>query len=214
MKYDTIIFDFDGVIVDSWLGIAKGFITTLKNYNINLTLEEAKKEIGPPFASLVTNRFNISEDKAKEAIITHRTYLREKGIYEATLFKDTFDTLQRLKEARITLAIASNKPMENVMAQVKMFKIEDFFNVIVAQDYYQTKGNKSNLVKEALEKLNATKNSRVLMVGDKETDIIGGRDNECDTAFCKYGYGNEEEMIRAKASYNINSLGELLEIAL
>ena len=137
MKYNTVIFDFDGVIVDSWLGIAKGFVKCLGEYGIVETIENVKKMIGPPFAHLIVDKYGFSKEEGAKAIMIHRKYVREKGVYEANLFEGVYELLETLYNKGITLAIASNKPLENVACQAEYFKIDKFFEFINGQDDLQ-----------------------------------------------------------------------------
>ena len=127
MKYNTVIFDFDGVIVDSWLGIAKGFVKALGAYGITETIENVKKMIGPPFAKLIIEKYGFDQEEGKKAIMIHRKYVQEHGCFEATLYDGVYEMLQTLDNMGVQMAIASNKPIENVKLQIKYFEIEKFF---------------------------------------------------------------------------------------
>ena len=214
MKYNTVIFDFDGVIVDSWLGIAKVFVKCLGKYGIVETIENVKKMIGPPFAHLIVDKYGFSKEEGAKAIMIHRKYVREKGVYEANLFEGVYELLETLYNKGITLAIASNKPLENVACQAEYFKIDKFFKFINGQDDLQTRGNKADLVRETMNVLNIDDPHKVLMIGDKPTDIEGGHENGLDAVMVKYGYGNEEEIKTCNADYYIERPLDLLNIVL
>lgn len=212
MKYNTVIFDFDGVIVDSWLGLAKGMVRALKAYGVEETLENMKKNIGPPFAKMVIEKYGLDKETGKKAIMMHRKYVHEKGCFEAQLYDGVYEMLQALSNMGIRLAIASNKPIENVMLQVEYFKIKHFFEFINAQDTMQTRGEKEDLVREVLQKLNINDTQNVLMVGDKNTDIVAGKINKTDTVMTDYGYAGKEEQEKSNPTYHINSPIELIKI--
>ncbi|WP_290771601.1 HAD hydrolase-like protein [Anaerofustis sp.] len=212
MKYNTVIFDFDGVIVDSWLGIAKGFVKALGTYGIEESIENVKKLIGPPFAKLIIEKYGFDEKTGKEAIMIHRKYVQEHGCFEASLYEGVYEMLVSLKSMGIKMAIASNKPIENVKLQIEYFNIEKFFQVVVAQDTMQTRGEKSDLVREVMEKMNIHNPKEVLMIGDKPTDIIGGHKNGTDSVMADYGYGNDEEKRNCKVEYHIQNPMDLIKI--
>jgi len=214
MKYNTVIFDFDGVIVDSWLGIAKGFVKCLKAYGIHETIEDVKKMIGPPFAHLIVDKYGFSKEEGAKAIMIHRKYVREKGVYEAKLFDGVYEMIKTLYDNNITLAIASNKPIENVICQCEYFKIDKFFKFINGQDDLQTRGEKSDLVREVMDILKIETPEKVLMVGDKETDIIGGHKNGAKSVMTDYGYASKEEQENSKADHHIKKPLDLLNIVL
>ena len=52
------------------------------------------------------------------------------------------------------------------------------------------------------------------MVGDREQDIIGARENGISVAAVTYGYGAKEELENLKPNYLVQSILELSNILL
>jgi len=214
MKYKYVIFDFDGTIIDSWLGIAKGFIKSLGEHGTKLTLDEAKDLVGPPFAKMVREKFKYDEEEAMDIILTHRKYVREEGIYEAKLYDDVINMLEALKENGIKMAIATNKPEENVEPQLDIFKIRKYFDVVISNNRLQTKGTKSDFVRMALEGMGVKNKGEAVMVGDRTGDIIGGKDNDLDTIGVTYGYGVKGEFDDIDVDYIVDSPMGIVDVVL
>lgn len=212
MKYKYVIFDFDGTIIDSWLGIAKGFMSSLAEYGTNLTLEEAKALVGPPFAKMVREKFHYEEETALKIILNHRKYVREEGIYEAELYDEVIEMLEALKARGIKMAIATNKPDENVDPQLDIFKIRKYFDVVISNNRLQDKGTKSDFVRMALEGMRVKDKKDAVMVGDRVGDIVGGKDNGLDTIGVTYGYGAKDEFEDIGVDYIANSPMGIVEI--
>ena len=168
--------------------------------------------IGPPFAKLIIDKYGFDKKEGKKAIMIHRKYVQEHGCFEATLYKGVYEMLETLDNMGVQMAIASNKPIENVKLQVEYFKIGKFFKEVIAQDTMQTRGEKSDLVKEAMENLKIKDPKKVLMIGDKPTDIIGGHKNGTDAVMADYGYGSEKEKAECNADYHIKTPLELIDI--
>ena len=59
MGYTTVIFDYDGTLVDSQEGIAKGFQQALAAYGIREEVEEIKKLIGPPLSRTIVTKYGF-----------------------------------------------------------------------------------------------------------------------------------------------------------
>ena len=55
------------------------------------------------------------------------------------------------------------------------------------------------MIRYALERAGIRDLSGVVMVGDRENDIQGGRENGLDTIGVLYGYGSREELVEAGA---------------
>ena len=56
-----------------------------------------------------------------------------------------------------------------------------------------------------------TDKSTVLMIGDREHDIIGAKKNGIDSLGVLYGYGSREELEAAGADYIAATVEELTE---
>lgn len=99
MGYTTVIFDYDGTLVDSQEGIAKGFQQALAAYGIREEVEEIKKLIGPPLSRTIVTKYGFGEEDAKEAMAIFRRYVREHGNEECRVFDGVPEMLRGLREA-------------------------------------------------------------------------------------------------------------------
>ena len=64
MKYEVIIFDLDGTLTDSKLGITKSIQYALKKYGLDIqNLDELTKFIGPPLMESFSRYYSFSEKK-------------------------------------------------------------------------------------------------------------------------------------------------------
>ena len=75
-----------------------------------------------------------------------------------------------------------------------------------------TRTNKIEVIEEALERLGMKKHrERVIMVGDKEHDVLGARESGLECVAVSYGYGTKEELKEADPLQTVASADELLE---
>ena len=65
----------------------------------------------------------------------------------------------------------------------------------------ETRTNKADVIKYALSECAITDKSAVVMVGDREHDIIGANKNGIDSIGVLFGYGSREELENAGATY-------------
>ena len=71
--------------------------------------------------------------------------------------------------------------------------------------------SKSEVIEEALKRINMSdKRNEVLMVGDKEHDVLGARAAGLDCVAVAYGYGTQEELTEANTLKIVDSVDELL----
>ena len=67
--YDIILFDLDGTLIDSGLGITNSAMYALSKYGIHIENRESLRSfIGPPLIDSFMNTYGLSEEKAREAI--------------------------------------------------------------------------------------------------------------------------------------------------
>lgn len=72
--------------------------------------------------------------------------------------------------------------------------------------------NKAAVVEEALKRLGLSdKREAVLMVGDKEHDVLGARACGLECIAVSYGYGTMEELQAAEPLKIVESAGEILD---
>ena len=87
MKQKHILFDLDGTIVKSDLGITKGVQKSLEHFGINEKLEDLKKFVGPPMVESYTNFYGFSLKQYEEALCVFHKYYKSVGIFECELYE-------------------------------------------------------------------------------------------------------------------------------
>ena len=86
--YDIILFDLDGTLTKSEVGIVNAITFALSKFNIEPTCKaDLKKFIGPPLNESFIKHYKFSKEKAKKAVSYCQEYMQEKGIYEAPLYE-------------------------------------------------------------------------------------------------------------------------------
>ena len=75
-----------------------------------------------------------------------------------------------------------------------------------------SRSKKGDVIAYALKELNVTDLSQVVMIGDRQHDVVGAHQNGLKAIGVLYGYGDEEEMKTYKADYIASNLTELTEI--
>lgn len=213
MKYKYILFDLDGTLTDSKLGITKSVQYALKKLNIlEEDLTELEKFVGPPLKHSFMKFYSFSEEKSLKAIELFREYFREKGIYENELYSDIVDLLKRLKKDGCTLAISTSKPQVFTEVILDEFSIREYFDVVVGSELDGTRSDKTEIIYYTLELLGNPDLKKVVMIGDREHDIIGAVNNHIDSVGILHGYGGTAELKEAGAAYIVRDTLELSKL--
>ena len=131
-KYDYVIFDFDGTVVDTGEGILKSLQYSFKEMGREVPdLNDLKKFIGPPIYYSYTTFYGVSEEEVGMCIKKYRERYKEKGIYECELYDGMIELLDGLRAKGLKIGIASSKPMHLIYSVADYLKITDKFDAIV-----------------------------------------------------------------------------------
>ena len=208
--FKNILFDLDGTLIDSALGITNSFIYALSKYNITVEREELNSLIGPPLMESFINHFRFDKEKAEEAVRYFREYFKEKGVLENELYPNVRQLLEKLKEEGYTLCIATSKPEVFTLEILAHYDIQKYFSFVSAASIDDTKIKKEDIVRYAIESLNLNP-KETIMVGDRKHDIIGANCNKIASIGVLYGFGNKEELEKENATYIVNDVLDILE---
>lgn len=208
-----LLFDLDGTLTDSKMGITKCVQYALQFFDIEEPdLDKLEPFIGPPLQNSFMEFYGFDEEKAMAAVEKYRERFKETGIFENEIYPGIPEMLKKLKARGKRLAVSSSKPQVFVERILEHFEIREYFEVVVGSELDGSRSEKSEVVEEALKQLLGEKpivHEKVAIIGDRKYDIEGGRSHGITTIGVTYGYGSMEELKAAKAEYIVRSVEEL-----
>lgn len=212
--YNTILFDLDGTLTDSGIGIINSVIYALEKFDIHVNdRAELYSFLGPPLAWSFENYCGFGKERAEEAVKIYREYYSKKGIYENRPYDGIKELLAELKASGKSLIVATSKAEKFADEVLRHFGLYEFFDYVVGSNLDGTRSKKSEVISYALIKAAVQKKESVVMVGDRKHDIIGAKEVGIDSLGVLYGYGSREELLTAGADYlaeDVKSMGEFL----
>ncbi len=186
-KYETIIFDLDGTLLDTSPGIFGSVRFAEQQMGFApIPEEQLRVFVGPPPKLMYQKVYGVSEEAAIQATAYHRQYSREKAIYEATPYPGMKETLSALQRQGYKLAVATLKGQKIAEKVLKIHGLSDFFQAIVGMDEAES-FTKCKTIQVAMAQTGTT--GVALMVGDSEYDYIGACEANVDFVGCTYGFG-------------------------
>jgi len=207
------LFDLDGTLTDSQVGITKAVDHALRFFGIQATdLDELKKFIGPPLRDSFRQHCNFTEAEVEEAISKFREYFSDTGIYENRLYDGAIEMLSRLKTEGVQMVVATAKLTAYAERIAEYFKIGQYFNLIVGSELDGTRSRKGEVIHDALNRIDPDRRKSAVMIGDSKYDIIGGREAGIDSISVSWGYGSRLELEEANAMRIVDSFSELCDI--
>ena len=215
MAYQTILFDLDGTLTDPGVGITNSVAYALGKYKITVPERAALyKFIGPPLIDSFERYYGFSHERAVEAVTFYREYFSETGIFENQVYDGIGDLLQELRKAGKQLIVATSKPEQFAVQILEHFALAGYFDFIAGAYMDETRTKKAEVITYALEACGITDKSRVLMVGDREHDVLGAKEAGVASLGVLYGYGGREELERAGADIIAERVADLTDILL
>ena len=213
--FDYYFFDLDGTLTDPALGITNSFVHALKFFGLEVpSYEKLCTFIGPPLVATFQNEFGFDDEKCMEGVKKYREYFAQKGIFENKVYEGIENMLAQLQSKGKHLVVATSKPEEYSVKILEHFKLAKYFEHICGSNMDETRSKKEEVIAYALEKcgIGDGEKTKVLMIGDREHDIIGAKKNGIKSCGVLYGYGNRKELEAAGAEYIIEAVGGLLEL--
>ncbi len=190
----AILFDMDGVLVDSLDSWWKALNSALKRFkHQEITRDEFKNTYWGHDLKANLKRLQLNPEVAQFCNITYGNHLDYIHIYP-----DTKSTLQKLSP--YTKAIITNTPTDCAKQILKKFDIEPYFQEIITSDDVTKAKPDPEIVYKACEKLRVDPTT-VILVGDTQSDVKAGQAAGC------FVVG-----LSTPADVTIQSLSELLSL--
>lgn len=200
MKKKHLLFDLDGTLTDPKEGITKSVQHALHSFGIEVeNPDDLCYFIGPPLKESFVNYYKFSDGDAQKALEVFREYFSVKGIFENKVYEGIGQVLNGLVLSGKKLYVASSKPEVFVRQILKHFKLDSYFTFMGGADLGETRVRKADVIDYVLKECNITELDEVVMIGDREHDILGAKEIGIDSIGVLYGYGSRAELEKAGA---------------
>lgn len=210
----AVLFDLDGTLIDPGVGITNSVMHALNCFGFQVgKREDYYKFIGPPLLDSFKKYCSVSDADAAILVQLYREYFSSKGIFENEVYCGICELLEELQGRGAVLCLATSKPEEFSLQILKQFGLNRYFSFAACSTMDEKRTNKGDVIAYALELLGRAKGDQeVIMVGDREFDIIGAHQNGLKAIGVSYGYGCRDELINCGADYIVDSVSQLSEI--
>lgn len=210
MEKQQILFDLDGTLTDPMIGITKSVQYALRAYGIQVErLEDLCPFIGPPLRDSFMKYYGFDPDQATEAIWKYREYFSVTGLYENKEYAGIKEMLEALRDEGKKLYVATSKPELFAKKILEHFQMAEYFTFIGGASMDETRVKKGDVIGYVLEENQITDLSQVVMVGDREHDVIGAKEAGIESVGVLYGYGSREELEEAGANEIVSTVEAL-----
>ncbi len=212
MKKKYVLFDLDGTLTDSEAGILNSIEYMLRVYDISAGDRDSLRPwLGPPLKDSLMKYCGFEEKKALEAVEKYREYYDKQGIFENQVYPGIQELLFGLKEQGYVLALATSKPETAAVRVLKHFNLDSAFTFIGGATLDDSRVKKGDVIRYVLEALKVERLEDAVMVGDREHDVYGARENGLEVIGVLYGYGSRRELEDAGADFIAEKTENILD---
>ena len=187
-----ILFDYDGVIVDSFQNVYEVYSTICKKLGKKFPegIDEFKKIYGNS-SSECYNQLGFSEEERIKGNIIFKEEILKKN---PSVFKGIPGLLEELHRT-YKLVLLSSSYREEVEQKLTRFGIMRFFDHIIAKENHIRRFEKTEPITSLLKKLGLRK-EEALLIGDRNIDFIeGAKAGLKNILLVDYGWGYDPEPI-------------------
>ena len=206
-----VFFDFDGTLFDTAEGIVKSVQYALKKLGIDAELSELMCFAGPPLEDMFRQKYGMDEATALKAVGYFRERYKPIGWKECRPFDGVAELLTKLRQAGITIAVATSKPEYFTNAILENAGLLTAVDFVGGSLFDGTRGKKHEVIAYVLEHFGISPNEAV-MVGDRMYDVDGAKKCGMDCIGVSYGYAEPGELMSHGALCVADTTQELYEI--
>ncbi len=194
--HDAVLFDLDGVLVDSRVPFARSVNSALTSHGLAARPEhELHQYLGPPlhrtFCALVGD-----ESLVQPCVDSYRARYREMSASETVVFPGISEILESLVD-QVPLVVATSKPRALAEPLLDALNLRRFFVAVIGPELDSENEQKAVTVGRAMRELSPK--ARPVMVGDRKHDIAAAHEHDILAIGVLWGIGSEMELRTAGA---------------
>jgi phosphoglycolate phosphatase len=206
----TLVFDFDGTLIDSAPGILKAFAAALHETGITPQVKLDSRLIGPPLHETLM-RLSGSNDAALIKSLTEhfKQHYDSSGVAATHGYPGIAAMLDHFTQAGTVMHIATNKRLGVTRSILEHLGWQGHFASVYALDMVEPRlpGKAQLLTKQISEQqLNA---DTTIYIGDKREDGEAAGANALTFFYASWGYG---ELLREQLDENWHWLNQPMQL--
>lgn len=203
---NTIIFDFDGTLANTYPHILKIINGFAKKYGYyELSLKESKKVGNLTYKELI-RKYKIPIYKIPFLLHEGKVQLN-KEIEKIDVFPGIKKVINNLKKKKFTLGILSSNSIENIEKFLKKHDLMIFDFIVSELNLFGKDRALKNLIKKYHLDIEKT-----IYVGDEIRDIEACKKVGLEIISVTWGFNSKEFLEKSKPTYLIEKAEEILEI--
>ena len=194
-----ILFDLDGTLIDSEIGILTGVRHSLASVGADAPDDSILRSwIGPPLRVSFGELLNGDKERVETAVAAYTQRFLDVGWSEHTVYPGIPELISALAGAGHRLAVVTSKVRPHADRIIAHLPFGEAFDRIYAPDPSTSRSEKAEMITAALNDFDHVVDD-AFMVGDRHFDIKGAVANGVRGIGVLWGFGDREELEAAGA---------------
>ena len=213
MKYDLIIFDMDGTILNTLEDLKNSLNYVLQQAGYQTrTLEEVRTFVGNGIRKTIERALpsDIEEEKVDELFSLFMDYYAIQNTDNTKPYNGVIELLKELKHLGYKTAVVSNKQNSAVKSLCKKF-FTGLFDVEIGEKENIAKKPEPDEVNEVLKILNIDRTNSIY-IGDSEVDIQTAQNSKMKSIIVDWGFRDRKFLYEHGAEVIVSNPSEILDI--
>ena len=209
-KITTILFDYDGTLMDTDDIIIDAWQYTYRNMTgEELAVETILKDFGEALRDTMSKYF--SGDQLEEAIEIHRVFQTDTYLEKIRMFPGTLELIHELKERGYRVAVVTSRRKPTTVMGLEKFELMDVLDCIVTADETEKHKPDPEPVLFALKSLNCQP-EEAIMVGDTVMDMGCGKAAGVKAVLTTWAKAAQYQKMSVSPDFRINAAEELWDV--
>lgn len=212
MRWPTILFDFDGTLVDSIELIIESYRHTMRVHRPDQEWPDDLwlRGLGTPLR-VQFRHFTDDPAEVQAMIATYREWNMANHDRMVTAYPGAVDAVRTLKAQGARMGIVTSKNLHGLERGLRLVGMEGIFESLVTADSMDASKPDPAPVLAGMRELRGTPQT-TLMVGDSPHDIAAGRDAGTSTVACLWGPFKREHLAEARPDHWAADFDQLLRL--
>ena len=196
-RYDLIVFDWDGTVMDSTAIIAGSIQSACRDLDLTVPDDEtARHVIGLGLSQALRHAVPDAPEAMYEPLVARYRHHFLAQDHAIPLFEGARETIAELHEAGYALGVATGKNSAGLQRALESSGMKHYFHATRTAEQTFSKPNPAMLF-ELMEEL-AVSAGRTLMVGDTTHDVLLAQNAGVDVVAVAFGAHPAEQLLELK----------------
>lgn len=208
-RFEAVLFDFDGTLIDTGRLILESFKYTLERFMDEVPADgEILRNVGIP---LRVQMEEFVPGRSDEMVAVYREHNHANHDVLAAPFPHVDEVLGKLKDRATPMAVVTSKGRRGVQKGIDLIGLDRYIDVVITADDVELHKPDPYPLRVAAERLGVVLEHSIY-VGDSPHDIAAAKAGGAASAGALWGIFPESVVLAAQPDFALSDMRELLAL--